>query len=479
MKTFITTISLILICLFSFSQERVNLRKLHRQAKKGYVFANYKLGKIYDEGILVERDSLKAAEYYEIPAERDNPDAIQWMINFYEKQKDENPRLYFLWTEKAANLGDSVAIYNISKMYEEGFGCEKNHHYRFYFCEKAAKKGYLPAQSDMVEFYMTGFMTDTSFSKALSWRDSLAKGGDIESQNYLASLYYKGFEVDQDISKAIDYYELAGENNDPIAQTCLLTHYSGEYGTEPDSVQYNYWYKKFIENPNIDKNLPVKYVIDAYTELAYKSMHPISVMRYWTQINKPSNDSTLIKEVLGDLVNLAQNDFVYAKYQIADYCFENREKKDYNQKLILDYAQSANQSGIPEAKVLLSEMFKDKYGRKHYRTLSNYYDDAIKNGINWAADTLIVLYINRDLENATVQYFNKYKDICSPETYYKISYWYYLNTYGISNEEAISYCRYAIDNGIIEAELLLAIYYYEGLIIEKNCAAAYEILIKD
>ena len=63
-----------------------------RAANQGNEYAQYELGKMYEEGTGVKKDEKKAAELY----------------------------------EKAANQGNSKAQFQLGQMYEEGRGVEKN-----------------------------------------------------------------------------------------------------------------------------------------------------------------------------------------------------------------------------------------------------------------------------------------------------------------------------------------------------------------
>lgn len=79
----------------------------YEKAAETFAPAAFVLGRIYDVGNYVPQDLQKAAEYY----------------------------------LKAANLGDSLAMYNLGTMYLNGEGVDKNTDKGIYYLKKAAEKG--------------------------------------------------------------------------------------------------------------------------------------------------------------------------------------------------------------------------------------------------------------------------------------------------------------------------------------------------
>jgi len=127
------------------------------------------LGKIYDDGILAEKNVLKAIEYW----------------------------------KKGVKLGDAESAYNLGQIYS----LPKNKKYNdfelaFKYYEYAANAGIPSAQNSLAVAYMNGRGTNKSDLNAFQWFQKAAEGGDIEAQNSLAGSYHGGIGVERDIEAA-------------------------------------------------------------------------------------------------------------------------------------------------------------------------------------------------------------------------------------------------------------------------------------
>jgi len=123
-------------------------------AKLGVTEAQFQLGALYDNGLGVERDAVKAAQWY----------------------------------RKAANKGHAFAQYNLSVSYDTGSGVEKDATKAFEWCMKSAKQGFAQAQYNVGVCYRNGDGTDMNPEKAAEWYKKAADQGHTVARNALARL---------------------------------------------------------------------------------------------------------------------------------------------------------------------------------------------------------------------------------------------------------------------------------------------------
>lgn len=173
--------------------DKLNVINLYKESiKNGNEFSMYNLGKIFDDGNIVDRDYLVAYDYYRMAAEHNYPDAqaeLGWM---YELGHGV-PRDYYksaYWYNLAAKNNHLVAIANLGTHYMNGNGVE---------CDK--EKGF--------SLYMKAYSlreSDESVS-ALLW--------------LIGNSYEFGNGVNKDFQQAIMWYKKARDAGDKKAQSCI------------------------------------------------------------------------------------------------------------------------------------------------------------------------------------------------------------------------------------------------------------------
>ena len=140
----------------SFTTNKEKLKKaftlFEKSADQGMDTSSYYLGVMYDDGIYVSRDILLAKEYYEDAAELDNAKAqfqlgiIYGDPGFIDKalgklSLDYEKAVY--WFKKSAEneTPNATGAYNVSVMYNNGWGVEKNEYTSHVWLKLAAELG--------------------------------------------------------------------------------------------------------------------------------------------------------------------------------------------------------------------------------------------------------------------------------------------------------------------------------------------------
>ena len=150
-------------------------------AEKGNVGAQKRLGYLYEIGAGVERDWLKAAEWYSKAADAGDDGAAAALgfigRNWVRMNPGGNQAIYAL-VEKAAKMGNPRAQFSLGLM-----------NYRIGDLSFDATSGNL--------------------DEALTWYRRAAEQGDVDSEIVLALAYAKGIGVAQSEVEAYKWYDLA------------------------------------------------------------------------------------------------------------------------------------------------------------------------------------------------------------------------------------------------------------------------------
>ena len=148
---------------------------------------------------------------------------------------------------KAAEAGEPIAQYNLSKLYERGQGVPRDLVQSREWAQKAAEAGNITAMHDLAVFYAEGEGGAQSYQGAIQWFRQAADHGLIDSQYNLGILYEQGLGVTEnkvealywfrvaqklgDTSAAKKVMQLAGEvSEDDAKKTALL---AGRFQTKP------------------------------------------------------------------------------------------------------------------------------------------------------------------------------------------------------------------------------------------------------
>ena len=256
-------------------------------------YAQFCLGRIYDEGLGVPQDYEQAAIWYRKAAEQGDAPA-QWILGFmyqYGNGVSQNYGQAVKWYYKAAEQGNVYGQYYLGTMYEHGNGVTKNIHEARKWYEKAAaqgdedakealkildnnktpeidvatirsemeqaynKKDYrrtrelaLSIQDDAAAQFKLGWMyanglgMSKDYLQAVNWYSKAAEQEFAEAQFWLGVMYENGYGVTKDFSKALRLYVKAAAHGDENATIALEDRHSkieqayddGDYKTARD-----------------------------------------------------------------------------------------------------------------------------------------------------------------------------------------------------------------------------------------------------
>ncbi len=186
---------------FDQGQYLTALRLARAAAKRNQPQALTLLGRIYEAGLGVPLDLLKAAQYYRRGAELGDVEAtfsLALMLAAGRGIKKNVAGAAGLF-ERAARTGHPEANYNLGLLFVNGTGKPENPRRALMHIEYAAKKGLAAAQYDLAALYRTGHGSQPDAYKATMWLRSAAKAGMAAAQfEYAVSLLRgQGFNRDK------------------------------------------------------------------------------------------------------------------------------------------------------------------------------------------------------------------------------------------------------------------------------------------
>jgi TPR repeat protein len=160
---------------------------LQAGAKQGDTLSMVDLALMYQDGRGVERDYVKAREWWEKAAAKD-------------------------WTTAMTGLG---------QLYQSGLGVEKDYVKARELYEKAAARGDARAMTRLGQLYAKGDGVPKDYAKAREWLEKASDKGEAQGIVTLAWLYQSGLGVEKDDAKAHELHEKAAARGDPYAQAQL------------------------------------------------------------------------------------------------------------------------------------------------------------------------------------------------------------------------------------------------------------------
>ena len=161
-----------------------------KAAKLGSDSALLQLGFMYDEGLGVDQDYIKAVEFY----------------------------------QQAALLGNASGQFNLAYMYDEGLGVERDYAIARNWYEKSAAQQHPFAENNLGYMYEKGLGVKQDYQKARYWYQKSAIQGDDLAQFHVGTLYEYGLGVKKNLTQAKIWYTKSAEQGNEQAECslCLL-----------------------------------------------------------------------------------------------------------------------------------------------------------------------------------------------------------------------------------------------------------------
>lgn len=224
---------------------------------EGYAQAGYELAKMYEKGLVNDRDEEwwleqgiksndeKAFYWYFRAARNGSLDAeyikAEWYFTGRGTKKD--CRKAFYCYSKAAEAGHAMAMYKVGRMYECGFGVKADYKKASLWYRRAVEKGLPDGMYALGEIYFWGLGVKVYYPKALVWYRKAAAKGSADAQYMLGYMSERGIGVGQDYDEAVKWYQKAAASGHAMAVKSIGDAYFRGDGREQNySIALN-WYK--------------------------------------------------------------------------------------------------------------------------------------------------------------------------------------------------------------------------------------------
>ncbi|HQP31940.1 MAG TPA: tetratricopeptide repeat protein [Deltaproteobacteria bacterium] len=207
----------------------VDLEAMYKAAQHGDVFAQFTLGRTYQEGRGVAPDPDKAAQWYRMAAEQGHVEAQFALAGLLERKNSVDEA--HAWYTKAAMHGhaESQKILASEKWKVAAAGADTPQAH-------TAPKGHATAQK-------AADMSPEDLDKLFQQ----AEAGDLDAQYNLGIMYYNGEGAPQDYQQAMNWFHLAAQQGDADAQFNLGLMIGRGEGVKKDPKISLQWFQKAAE----------------------------------------------------------------------------------------------------------------------------------------------------------------------------------------------------------------------------------------
>jgi TPR repeat protein len=127
----------------------------------------------------------------------------------------------------------------MGRLFESGYGVEKDAARAFKWFEKASDQGHADAQRIVGAFYERGKGISKSRSMVAKWYQRAADGGNAKFD--IGRLYYRGDGVERDLKRAATHFQESAGEGEAKAQLFLGRMYARGEGVPRDRVTAYFW----------------------------------------------------------------------------------------------------------------------------------------------------------------------------------------------------------------------------------------------
>jgi TPR repeat protein len=197
-----------------------------RASAEGNTNADRLLGVLYLHGAGVEKEFGQARAHLVRAAEAGDAEAMRIVGTMDESGQGIASPDYaeaMRWYINAAEAGNPAALFNQSKLYQDGLGVPQDHAKAIELLEQAAAKGHLMSMTTLGVYHEQGVGVPKDFAKALEYYERAAAQGDADAAYFAAALYDQGLGVARDVDKARQFYQQAADaGNEPAKQALVV-----------------------------------------------------------------------------------------------------------------------------------------------------------------------------------------------------------------------------------------------------------------
>lgn len=158
---------------------------LEEAARQENPFADYALGRLYKEGVLLEKDMEKAVFHLQRAADARNSFAQYQLGKIYLDEEYKNIPAAVQYLTLAADQKNELAAYRLGRLYLIGEDLPKNIERALYYLDMSAEAGNQYAQYVLGKLYLIGKEIEQDREKAYEYFSCSAEQGNIYAAYFL------------------------------------------------------------------------------------------------------------------------------------------------------------------------------------------------------------------------------------------------------------------------------------------------------
>lgn len=158
---------------------------LEEAARQENPFADYALGRLYKEGVLLEKDMEKAVFHLQRAADAGNSFAQYQLGKIYLDEEYKNIPAAVQYLTLAADQKNELAAYRLGRLYLIGEDLPKNIERALYYLDMSAEAGNQYAQYVLGKLYLIGKEVEQDREKAYEYFSRSAEQGNIYAAYFL------------------------------------------------------------------------------------------------------------------------------------------------------------------------------------------------------------------------------------------------------------------------------------------------------
>lgn len=200
------------------------------------------LGELYNQGLGVKQDAVKAAEWYRLAAAQGDAHAMAalGLMAIDGRGGPKDTKGGRAWLEKAADGGEITAAYNLGLLLL-GTGATADVAKAADLFRKAGEGEIGAAQHNLGVLYLQGRGVAKDATKAAEWFRRAADNGDLAGEVEFAILLFNGNGLPKDEARAARYFAHAASRGNAIAQNRLSRLYVVGRGVQKNLVEAAAW----------------------------------------------------------------------------------------------------------------------------------------------------------------------------------------------------------------------------------------------
>lgn len=462
------------------------LEWIQKALDKEYIDAYFELGMFYqfDEKY---NDLEKAQQAYYQAAQKGNPDGMNGLaIIYYNMPDNRGNEQAFRWFSKSADLGDSLGLYYLADMYENGYGTGVNKQKAWELYLASAEQRFSPAYRKIGQIIEEGDAPEFFAGKALEYYKKAAARNDIDAIHdvirlmegkpedqeelfswckrgaqlndgycicQLGKFFFYGTGTEMDEFKAMDCFRKAESMQIPEAYYFLgVAYYEAKGVVSPNLQKAEEYFQKAAEAGYADA---IKAIAELYMQSGQENGYEKAI-EYLTHIAE------------GEHADIAYEGLMrIAVEKMTSHDYADTQNSDLYQKA-LQFEKAGQAAGMTQS---LSETFLkrgiDLCDIEQYQSAIEPLLQAAQMGETDASTRLGDLYfygygVEVDYEQAYYWFLNAAQK-GNAYAQYSVAFMYMRGLF-VKQEDSqvIKWMKLAAENGNVSAQKLMGDYYYYG-----------------